>query len=105
MAVQEVTWKGYSFSVYTMTGTWNKVAGIYIFTGLNAKNLWVPLYIGQTESFAERLANHERWSEAQSLGATHVHAKGVGKKAERDQIEALLIGHFQPRLNVQLRNG
>lgn len=88
-----------------MAATWNNVAGLYIFTGLNAQNLWVPLYIGQTDSFAERFANHERWKEAQSLGATHVHAKGIGKKADRDSIEGILIEQFQPRLNVQLRNG
>jgi excinuclease UvrABC nuclease subunit len=101
--VQKVVWSSYEFGVYTPTTTWNSVSGIYIFSGLDANNRWVALYIGQANSFAERLPGHERWSDAKQLGATHIHAMVVSTQEMRDKIEALLIQNFQPRLNSQLR--
>lgn len=80
-----------------------EVAGLYIFAGRNSANLWVALYVGQTDSFALRIPTHERWTEAARLGATHVHAMAESQAAMRDTIEAELIGAYQPRLNVQQR--
>ena len=99
----KVKWLTYEFSVHGIGATWSKVAGIYIFTGVNAQNQWVALYIGQASSFAERLPNHDRWSEAHKLGATHVHARVESLQANRDKIEKELIQAFQPRLNTQLK--
>jgi excinuclease UvrABC nuclease subunit len=100
----KVTWSSYEFQVFSPDNTtWNEVGGIYIFTGVNAQNRWVALYIGQAKAFSERLPNHERWSEARRLGATHIHAMVVAKQADRDSIEAHLIQVCQPRLNTQLK--
>lgn len=98
-----VNWSGYTFKVYYPNTEWNDVAGIYIFTGLNTKNLWVALYIGQTNSFANRLPSHERWPEAVRLGATHIHAMAVARQGDRDIIESRLIQDFQPPMNDQLK--
>ena len=98
-----ISWLTYDFEVYDTNTTWNDVPGLYIFTGLNQDNLWVPLYVGQAGSFADRLPGHERWEEARQLGATHVHARVERLAANRDTAEALLIEHYQPVLNVQHR--
>jgi len=96
-------WDGYEFGIYGQNTDWNAVGGIYIFTGLNQANQWVPLYIGQASSLAERLATHERLLEARSLGATHIHARVVATQSDRDSLERHLIQKFQPRLNSQLK--
>lgn len=98
-----VKWLDHEFEVCTPGGEWNDVPGVYIFTGVNSKGLWQALYIGKADSFKNRLADHERWEEARKLGATHVHAKVVRPIAEREALEALLIGRCQPPLNVQLK--
>jgi excinuclease UvrABC nuclease subunit len=99
------TWSGYDFLVYDPHNTtWNDVSGIYIFTGLNLQvNRWVALYIGQADSFRNRIPWHEKWSPAVQLGATHVHAMVVEPEASRGEIERYLIGENQPSLNVQHR--
>ncbi len=98
-----VAWLTYDFLVYEYSTTWNAVAGIYIFCGINQQGLWFPLYVGQAKSFAERVPGHERWREAVRLGATHIHARVVEQQATRDQIEAALIRAYQPALNDQLK--
>ncbi len=103
MSNNTVRWSNYEFTVYGPNTTWNDVAGLYIFAGLNANNQWVALYIGQTVSFQDRPGNHDRWDEAARLGATHVHAMVVPLQANRDAIEELLIGNHAPRLNTQHR--
>jgi len=99
----QIKWLTYGFEVYDPeTTTWNDVAGIYIFAGLTPKG-WRPFYIGQAESFKDRIPNHENWPAAVRLGATHVHARVVPLAANRDTIEEELIEAYQPALNVQLK--
>lgn len=97
-----VNWGGHNFTSYLMDGNWNDVGGIYIFTGVR-NNAWNAYYIGLTESFLNRQPNHERWREAQQLGATNVHALVVADIASRETIEKALIGRFQPPLNTHHR--
>ena len=96
-------WLSYEFTVYVPDTTWNDVAGVYIFCGVNAQNQWVALYIGQADSFRDRLSSHEQWDTARRQGATHIHALMVAQSAERDAIERALIHAYQPRLNTQLK--
>jgi predicted GIY-YIG superfamily endonuclease len=99
-----VNWGGNEFTVYTMDGTtWNDVSGVYIFAGTEADGLWHAQYIGIADNFSNRLPNHERWAEARTRGATHVHALVVPQAATRQQIEQALIGHYQPYLNSHHR--
>ncbi len=55
----------YNFEVYTTDTTFNAVGAVYIFSkravGLNGIGTHTPLYIGQTESLAVRIPNHEKW--------------------------------------------
>jgi predicted GIY-YIG superfamily endonuclease len=102
--IDRVTWIGnHQFSVHRYTDTWNEVADVYIFCGPNQQNQWFALYVGQAESLAARIPGHERWREAAQLGATHVHALVVHEAAARDNLEAVLVRTFQPRLNSQHR--
>lgn len=96
-------WDGHELTVYDPETKWGSKAGIYIFAGLNHQRKWVPLYIGQCDSFADRMPNHEKWDAAVLLGASHIHASVVPLAADRDRIEKKLIEEFQPRLNTQLR--
>ena len=99
----KVTWLSYDFLVYEQSGGWNDIAGVYIFAGLNQQGLWFPLYVGRTDSFVNRIPNHERWLEAISIGASHVHAMAESLEANRVRIENHLIQAYQPPLNVQLK--
>lgn len=90
------------FNVGTIDGIWAHVSGIYMMCSREG-TAWVPKYIGQAESFRDRLTRHERWPEAVRLGATHVLAMCLGPGEEMDRVERILIRELQPPLNVQLR--
>ena len=96
-----VSWSGYPFGVYNHGADWSHNGGIYIFCGVNPQNQWVALYIGQADSFRNRIPQHEQWNQAVRLGATHVHAMAVQQASTRDAIERQLIQSHQPYLNVQ----
>ena len=101
--MSKVNWLTHEFEVCNHVANWNDVGGIYIFTGLNAARRWRAFYIGQTNSFRDRIPNHENWTAAVRMGATHVHAMVVSQAANRDGIEQKLVETYQPPLNVQLR--
>lgn len=98
-----VTWLTHEFTVYNYGATWNEVAGIYIFAGINSAGRWQALYIGQCDAFCNRVPNHEQWSAALRLGATHVHARVVSQAATRDALEQQLIQACDPPLNTHHR--
>ena len=101
----EVIWITYPFKVCDFGGSWNAVGGVYIFSGIDHQNgWWEPLYVGQTDSFRNRIPFHERWAEAVQLGATHVHATVVPQAAMRAAVERHLIEAYQPPLNIQFRS-
>lgn len=99
----KVLWSSYEFEALPPAASWKDIPGIYIFSGLNHANKWVPLYIGQASSLSDRLSGHERWAEAARRGATHIHAMAVKLQRDRDIIEQQLIHTFQPPLNMQLK--
>jgi excinuclease UvrABC nuclease subunit len=102
MMSQTVTWLSHGFTVYAHGTSWNDDAGVYIFAGLNSQNQWVALYVGQADNFRNRIPQHEQWTRAVRLGATHVHAMVVPLAGNRDKLEEELIQAFQPQLNTQL---
>lgn len=91
-------WNGYVFDVFQPPVTWNDVPGVYIFAKIDG-GYWRALYIGQTGSLSQRLTNHERWSEAARLGATHIHTFVEYSGLHRINIESNLVSAFQPPLN------
>ena len=62
-----------------------------------------PLYIGNTESLSERLPTHEKWSAAQLLGATHIHARVERVRETRVALEKELVAAHLPKLNIDDR--
>lgn len=99
-----VRWLNHDFEVFTPPGVkWYDVSGVYLFVGINPDGNLYPLYIGETESLAKRLPNHERWPEAALAGATQIHARAVPLEDDRTSLEAALIEAYSPRLNVQHR--
>lgn len=98
-------WLSHEFTVYQHDGQnqWNDLPGIYIFAGMNTQAQWTPHYVGQCDSFENRIPSHKKWDMAQSFGTTHVHVMVVPLPELRDSIEQELIQEYQPLLNVHLR--
>ena len=90
------------FTVCSPQTDWNAVPGLYIFAKRTILG-WKALYVGQAESLADRLPNHERWLEAVRLGATHIHARREHRAMTRSLIERSLIQELRPQMNVQLK--
>lgn len=99
---------GQVYSPYTpflMSGEWAEVGGNYAFAyvagGIVGPGRWVLLYIGETESFRNRMPSHEVWAEAVGLGATHVLAHTNIDALARKSEERDVIACYQPCLNTQ----
>lgn len=94
------------FIVYDSNENWKNVKGLYIFAKLDKiKSQWIPIYIGKTEDFSQRLPNHERLDEAVKLGASHIHAITLSDRSSQnlDLLERLLIQRYDPVLNTHHR--
>jgi hypothetical protein len=66
------------------------------FTGRN----WTPVFLSRTANLSVRMGGHERWEEAQLLGATHVLLLSFPERAEREAAENDLLAMVRPVLNV-----
>ena len=101
-----VNWAGYHFLVYTPDHARSIfLPGLYVFAKLTmdwtGNRTWSPLYVGQAEAFATRLLGHERWAEAENLGANQIHLLVENNWFSRMAIEKILIEKLQPPLNIQ----
>jgi hypothetical protein len=61
---------------------------------------WTPLFLSRTGNLADRLNGHERWDEAQRLGATHILALFEPERDLRGAAEADLLEALRPALNA-----
>lgn len=93
------------FMIYPIEGTsWNDVPGVYIFAGQQwPGGHWYPVYVGQADSFADCLPDHERREEALLVGATALHVRETWSEAEREDLKRQLIERYQPELNILYR--
>lgn len=81
------------------TRNWSDYPGIYIIVR-ETPDAWEVLYVGETNSFRSRLTSgHEKWIEAEELGATHVHATVMEQEDHRERFESRLIVEYDPPLN------
>ena len=87
-----------TFGIYDLNTNWNNTPGLYIFTYQDGQT-WHALYIDEADSFAERLANHERYDEALRSGMTHIHAMVVHSESARDEWKRRLVNNLKPKLN------
>ena len=96
-----IVWADVAFDQYGISEKgWQNVPGVYIFTKLDhVINRYFAIYVGQTESFAKRLIDHERLNEAIGLGASYIHAAIMYDRANRLRVERELITKYNPPLN------
>lgn len=88
--VPTVRWCGVRFWVYPVDDDlrWSEEPGRYLFVAAKGAR-WVPLYVGQAQSLANRLRlrSHEKWAKAARLGATHIHVCTLDSADDLDRIE------------------
>ncbi len=105
MAEPDIKWQGasgatYGYWIYKIGTKFKDELGNYIYAKEVEPRQWRPLYIGQTSSLAERLADHEKEACAERNGATHVHAHTTaGGEVKRRAEETDLIRKWAPDCN------
>ncbi len=89
--------KEYLYTIYQMNTSWNDVPGNYIFAKETTPHNWEAVYIGETESFKDRLPNHEALPCVRSNGGTHIHARtNSNSQARLAEEKDLLDSHKTP---------
>lgn len=105
-----ITWRGasgqsYTFETYPIGTLFNQVSGIYIFCRQIASGNWEALYVGETQSFEQRLntgiSSHDGYARAARLGMTHIAVLAIAGDAERVRIETDLRHRLNPSANAQ----
>lgn len=68
--------KKYIYEIHPIAGTtWNDVPGNYVFARASKPHNWEAIYIGETESFKDRIPNHNELPCRQRNKGTHVHVR------------------------------
>lgn len=90
--------KEYIYEIYLIEGTtWNDVKGNYIFAKESKPQNWEALYIGETESFKDRIPNHNELPCIQLNKGTHVHVRiNYDSQARLAEEKDLLANHTTP---------
>jgi len=101
----EIYWEGasgktYAYWIYPIGTTFLDQPGNYIYARQSSPGRWVPAYVGQTASLADRLADHEKEGCALRHGASHIHCHTTpGGEAVRLAEESDLIAKWRPPCN------
>jgi len=66
--------KKYEYEIFPIGTDWNDVSGNYIFARQSSPTRWLSVYIGETESFKNRLPNHNELPCIRRNDGTHIHA-------------------------------
>ncbi len=98
------TWTGlsgkvYEYNIYPISDNWNDIAGNYIFAKESSPHKWEAVYIGETESFKDRLPSHNELPCVKRNGGTHIHAHTNQDGQARLDEEADLIATGRPPCN------
>ena len=105
-----IMWRGtsqnpYTFETHPVGTRFNPVSGVYIFCLEIASGSWEALYVGETQSFEQRLnagiRSHDGFARASRLGMTHIAVLVVAGDAERLRIETDLRHGLNPVANAQ----
>jgi len=72
------TWTGasskkYEYEMYPIGTNWSDVPGNYIFAKETSPHKWTAVYIGETESFKDRLPHHNELPCISRNGGIHIH--------------------------------
>ncbi|HLJ58976.1 MAG TPA: hypothetical protein VKZ50_04515 [bacterium] len=101
-----IDWEGasgkkYGYWIYLIGSDFKDQPGNYIYAKQTRPGWWAAIYIGQTSSLQDRLADHEREACAKRNGATHIHAHTSGDENTRRAEENDLIEKWDPVCNRQ----
>lgn len=81
----------------------DSVPGLYMFASQNSDGSWRVYYVGQTDSFKDRIPHHDQWAPAVRKGATVNLACPASDQNTRSSIKRALCQTVQPVLNQHLR--
>ena len=89
------------FAVHRPDTAFGEGAAVYGFATPGAGGRgWTPLFISRTANLGKRLSTHERWAEAQLLGATHILVHQRDERDVREFVEADLLPALRPVMNA-----
>ena len=89
--------KEYFYDIYPINTDWNDVPGNYIFAKETTPHNWEAVYIGETESFKDRLPNHNELPCIRRNGGTHTHVRiNRDSRARLAEEAELLANHSTP---------
>ncbi len=95
----------YTFEAYPIGIDFKPISGVYIFCREVATSEWEALYVGEAQSFHDRLytglSGHDGFKRASRVGATHVAAMPVNGKTNRLRVETDLRHGLNPQCNLQ----
>jgi hypothetical protein len=103
--IVDATFKGenasYDFEVYSIDTTFNAVGAVYIFTKRtvdpSGKGTHTFIYIGQTDSLADRIPQHEKWPCIKRNNSNCICTHRDDSEQSRLKKEAdLIAGHDTP---------
>lgn len=93
-----------NFQIHPINTEFRDVGGIYMFCTYNSANkMFTPVYIGKASNLANRISYHDRIEEAKELGAKYILVTKVDRETTREQIEKILIGRLNPKLNCHFK--
>lgn len=101
---ETIKWENTTFTIYDFDNTeWPESPGVYMFVGVTRADEWYPLYVGRTitDTLADRLADHDRYAEAERRGAETIHVAVLRSDQNRRNLEADLIEAYRPLMNKQ----
>ena len=107
IADQTILWTGasgkqYEYWISPMSMPFVDEPGNYIFVKETSPNSWIPIYIGETDSLKNRLADHEKLLCVRRNGGTHIHAHTTsGSQQVRKEEEADLLAKWDPPCNKE----
>lgn len=105
MSNSDIKWKGksgrqYDYWITPLGTSFKDEPGNYIYAKQASPGRWLAVYIGQTSSLRDRLANHEKEACAKRNGATHIHAHTAADDEKMRRAEETdLITMWQPTCN------
>ena len=107
IADQTILWQGasgkqYEYWISPLGMSFVDEPGNYIFVKETSPNNWIPIYIGETDSLKNRLADHEKLLCVRRNGGTHIHAHTTsGSQQVRKEEEADLLANWDPPCNKE----
>lgn len=105
MSNPNINWEGksgkkYGYWIHKIGTVFKDEPGNYIYSKETEPTKCRPIYIGQTSSLRDRLADHEREACARRNGATHIHVHTTpGPETNRTLEETDLIEKWNPVCN------